>query len=204
MHQNHSKIIISLIPNSVCTCIYLCIMTLQQTLWERNGVSNHQQCYYLFKYLFQTDSKDNIRVSNYSPCEWNNSISILWCRHESYAQCPPPPRYPPRSWNAFQLFETAVESIPFTLHMINICALKKFHFFFGKSSCSCCLGLFRVRYTLYVLLCLDWKDISIAHVIIIIKSEVSTFLIVIIFFRGCVSEMFITSYSVTCCIYIPG
>ena len=31
----------------------------------------------------------------------------------------------------------------------------------------------------------DWKNISIAHVIIIIKSEVSTFPIVIIFFRGC-------------------
>ena len=30
----------------------------------------------------------------------------------------------------------------------------------------------------------DWKDISIAHVIIIIKSEVSTFPVVIIFFRG--------------------
>ena len=43
----------------------------------------------------------------------------------------------------------------------------------------------------------DWKDISIAHVIIIIKSEVSTFPIVIIFFRGCVPEMFVTSYSVT-------
>ena len=38
----------------------------------------------------------------------------------------------------------------------------------------------------------DWKDISIAHVIIIIKSEVSTFPIVIIFFRGCVHEMFVT------------
>ena len=49
----------------------------------------------------------------------------------------------------------------------------------------------------------DWKDIFIAHVIIIIKSEVSTFPIVIIFFRGCVREMF-TSYSVTYCIYIPG
>ena len=47
----------------------------------------------------------------------------------------------------------------------------------------------------------DWKDISIAHVIIIIKSEVSTFPIVIIFFRGCVPEMFFTSYSVTYCIY---
>ena len=43
----------------------------------------------------------------------------------------------------------------------------------------------------------DWKDIFIAHVIIIIKSEVSTFPIVIISFRGRVSEMFVTSYSVT-------
>ena len=50
----------------------------------------------------------------------------------------------------------------------------------------------------------DWKDISIAHVIIIIKSEVSTFPIVIIFCRGCVPEMFVTSYSVTNCIYVPG
>ena len=50
----------------------------------------------------------------------------------------------------------------------------------------------------------DWKDLSTAHVIIIIKLEVSTFPIVIIFFRGCVSEMFLTSYSVTYCIKIPG
>ena len=35
---------------------------------------------------------------------------------------------------------------------------------------------------------------SIAHIIIIIESEVATFPIVIIFFRGCVSEMFVTSY----------
>ena len=49
----------------------------------------------------------------------------------------------------------------------------------------------------------DWKDISIAHVIIIIK-EVSTFPIVIIFFRGCVPEMFVISYSVTYCICVPG
>ena len=50
----------------------------------------------------------------------------------------------------------------------------------------------------------DWKDIFIAHVVIIIKSEVSTFPIVIIFFRGRVSEIFVTSYPVTYCIYIPG
>ena len=47
----------------------------------------------------------------------------------------------------------------------------------------------------------NWNDIS----IIIIKSEVSTLPIVIIFFRGCVPEMFVTSsYSVTYGIYIPG
>ena len=46
----------------------------------------------------------------------------------------------------------------------------------------------------------DSKAISIAHVIIILKSEVSTYPIVIIFFRGCVPEMFVISYSVTYCI----
>ena len=50
----------------------------------------------------------------------------------------------------------------------------------------------------------DWKDTSIAHVIIIIKSEVATSPIVIIFFRGCVPEMFVTSYSVTYCKCVPG
>ena len=50
----------------------------------------------------------------------------------------------------------------------------------------------------------DWKVISIAHVIIIIKSEVSTFPIVIIFFGGCVPEMFVSSYSVTYWICVPG
>ena len=50
----------------------------------------------------------------------------------------------------------------------------------------------------------DWKDISIAHVIIIIKSEVSTFPIVFIVFRGCVPELIFTSYCVTYCICIPG
>ena len=44
---------------------------------------------------------------------------------------------------------------------------------------------------------------DLAHVIIIIKSEVSTSL-TITFFRGCVPEMCVTSYSVTYCIYIPG
>ena len=39
---------------------------------------------------------------------------------------------------------------------------------------------------------------------IIIKSEVSTFPVVIIFFCGCVPEMFVTLYSVTYCIYVPG
>ena len=46
--------------------------------------------------------------------------------------------------------------------------------------------------------------ISIAHVIIIIKSDVSIFPIVFIFFRGSVPEMIVASYSVTYCIYVPG
>ena len=64
--------------------------------------------------------------------------------------------------------------------------------------------------TIYGVVCVahfsigDWKDISIAHVIIIVKSEESTFPIVIIFFRGCVPEMFVTTYSVTYYIYVPG
>ena len=45
------------------------------------------------------------------------------------------------------------------------------------------------------------EKICLAHVIIILKSEVSTFPIVIIYFRGCVSEVFVTSYSVIYCIY---
>ena len=49
----------------------------------------------------------------------------------------------------------------------------------------------------------DWKDIFITHLIIIIKSEVSTVPIVVIFFRGCVSEMVVLSYSVIYYIYIP-
>ena len=50
----------------------------------------------------------------------------------------------------------------------------------------------------------DWKGIFITHLIIIIKSEVSTFPIVVIFFRGCVSEMVVLSYSVIYYIYIAG
>ena len=68
---------------------------------------------------------------------------------------------------------------------------------------TCCLS-YRwplIFITIYGVVCVqlahlcigDWKDISIAHVIIIIKSEVSTFPIVFIFFRGCVPEMFVTS-----------
>ena len=64
------------------------------------------------------------------------------------------------------------------------------------------MGLYVFNWPISVLS--DWKDISIAHVIIIIKSEVSTFPIVIIFFRGCVPEMFVTSYAVTYCMYVPG
>ena len=78
---------------------------------------------------------------------------------------------------------------------------------------TCCLS-YRLPFifiTIYGVVCVqlahlsicNWNDISIAHVIIIIKLEVSTFLIFIIFFRGCVPEMSVTSYSVTYCIYVP-
>ena len=59
-------------------------------------------------------------------------------------------------------------------------------------------------FNLAISVLIDWKDISIAHVIIIIKSQVFTFPIVIIFFRGCVPEMFVTSYYVTYYTYVPG
>ena len=46
------------------------------------------------------------------------------------------------------------------------------HFHYNKWGCMCSTGHFSTG---------DWKDLSIAHVIIIINSEVSTFPIVIIF-----------------------
>ena len=61
--------------------------------------------------------------------------------------------------------------------------------------CMCSIGPFQFRWL---------RRNSIAQVIVIIKSEVSTWPIVIIFFRGCVPEMFSTLYSVTHYIYIPG
>ena len=64
------------------------------------------------------------------------------------------------------------------------------------------MGLHLFNWPISVLV--DWKDISIAHVSINIKSEVSTFPIVVIFFRGCVPEMFVTLYSLTYCIYVRG
>ena len=71
---------------------------------------------------------------------------------------------------------------------------------------------FRLPFCIYRVACVelahsslgDWKNIFITHLIIIIKSEVSTFPIVVIFFRGCVSEMVVLSYSVISYIYIPG
>ena len=78
--------------------------------------------------------------------------------------------------------------------------------------CRASCGGVSVFITVYGVICVqlahfsivNWEDISIAHVIIIIKSEVSTFPIVIIYFRGRMPEMFVTSYSVTYCIYVPG
>ena len=49
----------------------------------------------------------------------------------------------------------------------------------------------------------DWNDIFIIH-LIIINSEVSTFPIVVIFFRGWVFEMVVLPYSVIYYIYVSG
>ena len=80
---------------------------------------------------------------------------------------------------------------------------------------TCCLS-YRLPFiviTIYGVVCVqvdhfnlgDWKDISIAHVIIIIKSEVSTLPIVIIFsVVMCLRCLLHHAYSVTYCIYIPG
>ena len=74
--------------------------------------------------------------------------------------------------------------------------------------CLTCCKSYRLPFivnTIYGVVCVqlahfslgDWKDISFAHVIIIIKSEVSTIPIVIIFFRGCVPEMFVHILSLS-------
>ena len=71
---------------------------------------------------------------------------------------------------------------------------------------------FRLPFCKYRVACVElahsnlgnWKIIFITHLIIIIKSEVTTFPIVVTFFRGCVSEMVVLSYSVIYYIYIPG
>ena len=70
-----------------------------------------------------------------------------------------------------------------------------FYFHYNIWSCMCSTGPLSIG---------DWKDISKAHGIIIIKSEISTFPIVIIFFHACVPGMFVTSYFVTYCIYVTG
>ena len=80
-------------------------------------------------------------------------------------------------------------------HVINI-ARNQIQFNHDEFTGKSCKGNMFVVKMLY-------NQRSIAHVITIIKSEVSTSPI-IIFFRGCVPEMLATSYSVTYCIYIPG
>ena len=78
------------------------------------------------------------------------------------------------------------------------------YFFRGVSNMLLVLSITFIVITIYGVVCVqlahlsigDWKDISIAHVIIIIKPEVFNFPIVSIFFRGCVPEMFRPSYSV--------
>ena len=50
----------------------------------------------------------------------------------------------------------------------------------------------------------DREDIIITHLNIFIKSDVSNFPIVVIFFRGGVSDVVVSSYAVVGFIYIPG
>ena len=58
--------------------------------------------------------------------------------------------------------------------------------------CMCSAGPFQFRWL---------KGYIYSSFLILIKSEVSILPIVIIFFHGCVPDMFVTSYSVTYCIY---
>ena len=86
-----------------------------------------------------------------------------------------------RSLSCGGVFNTLVLSITFVIIMYGVVCVQLAHFSLG-----------------------DWKDISINHVIIIIKLEISTLPIVVICIRGCLPEMFVTPYSVSYCIYIPG
>ena len=75
------------------------------------------------------------------------------------------------------------------------------------------ISSFDYLFEIYVVACVelahsslgDSKDIFIAPFIILIKSEIPTFPIVVIFFvRGCVSEMVVLPYSVIYYIHISG
>ena len=92
----------------------------------------------------------------------------------------------------------------------------------GKQACHCflqdpniqarpiyiipcwCQTRFTIWYIPFFSRCFRTDIVILHHYIIIIKSEVSTFPIVVIFFRGCGSEMVVLSYSVIYYIYIPG
>ena len=50
----------------------------------------------------------------------------------------------------------------------------------------------------------DQGDIFVTHIITIIKSEVSPFPSVVLFFHSCVSEVVVPSYAVGFIYYIPG
>ena len=76
------------------------------------------------------------------------------------------------------MFKQKYVTCPCCLIHPNLCALEPRH----DCKYQCSTGSFQFRWL---------KGYSIAHVIIIIKSGVSTFPIVIIFFRGCVPQIFV-------------
>ena len=69
-----------------------------------------------------------------------------------------------------------------------------FYFHYNIWGCMCSTGPFQYR----------WLKGYIYSSCYYHNQIGSTFPIIIIFFRGCVPEMFVTSYSVTYYIYIPG
>ena len=130
---------------------------------------------------------------------WTNNDTIYWRLSELYMQCRM------KHIHVFVLLFFVVTMSPVPVDLCDVHACVRTH-----TRCESSRLPF-IFINMYGVVCVqlahfslgDWEDKSIAHVIIIIKSEVST-LPIIIFFRGCVPEMFVTSYFVTYCTYTPG
>ena len=93
-----------------------------------------------------------------------------------------PEEYDRRHWTHINVCRVYCGGVSNMLLVLSI----TFYFQYNIWGCMCSTGPFKYRWLK--------EYISIAHVTIIIKSEVSTFPNVFIFFRGCVPEVFVTSY----------